>query len=106
MGAAWAAPAAAVAGDAGGALGMLLVAVASAALLALVWIRLVPWALTAPDRMGGGRAQTGLGWFGRFGASPAGRWPRAASPTGSATPATGPPSCSSRCSRSCCSSRS
>ncbi|OUE32212.1 hypothetical protein BFL35_01210 [Clavibacter michiganensis] len=32
----------------------------------------MPWALTAPDRMGGGRAQTGLGWFGRFGASPAG----------------------------------
>lgn len=72
FGAAWAAPAAAVAGDAGGALGMLLVAVASAALLALLWIRLVPWALTAPDRTGGGRTQTGLGWFGRFGASPAG----------------------------------
>jgi ABC-2 type transport system permease protein len=72
FGAAWAAPAQAVAGDAGGALGMLLVAVASAALLALLWIRLVPWALTAPDRAGGGRAQTGLGWFGRFGASPAG----------------------------------
>ncbi|WP_043672809.1 hypothetical protein [Clavibacter michiganensis] len=72
FGAAWAAPAAAVAGDAGAALAMLLVAVASAALLTLLWIRLVPWALTAPDRMGGGRAQTGLGWFGRFGASPAG----------------------------------
>ncbi|WP_445443790.1 ABC transporter permease [Clavibacter sp. km1a] len=72
LGAAWAAPAAAVAGDAGDAAGMLLVAIASAALLTLLWIRVVPWALTAPDRAGGGRAQTGLGWFGRFGASPAG----------------------------------
>jgi ABC-2 type transport system permease protein len=72
FGAAWAAPAAAVAGDAGGALGMLLVALASAALLTLLWIRVVPWALTAPDRAGGGRAHTGLGWFGRFGASPTG----------------------------------
>jgi ABC-2 type transport system permease protein len=72
LGAAWAAPAAAVAGDTGGALGMLLVALASAAVLALLWIRVVPWSLTAPDRAGGGRAQTGLGWFGRFGASPAG----------------------------------
>ncbi|MFT2710702.1 ABC transporter permease [Clavibacter sp. Sh2126] len=72
IGAAWAAPAAAVAGDAGGALGMLLVALASAALLALLWTRAVPWSLTAPDRARGGRTQTGLGWFGRFGASPAG----------------------------------
>ncbi|PPF53527.1 ABC transporter permease [Clavibacter michiganensis] len=72
IGAAWAAPAAAVAGDAGAAAGMLLVALLSAALLALAWVRLVPWALTAPDRAGGGRAQSGLGWFGRFGASPTG----------------------------------
>ena len=72
LGAAWAAPAAAVAGDAGGALGMLVVALASAALLALLWTRVVPWAITAPDRARGGRTQTGLGWFGRFGATPAG----------------------------------
>jgi len=72
LGAAWAAPAAAVAGDTGGALGMLLVALASAALLALLWTRAVPWALTAPDRARGGRTQTGLGWFGRFRATPAG----------------------------------
>jgi ABC-2 type transport system permease protein len=72
LGAAWAAPAAAVQGDAGAALGMLLVALGSVALLALLWIHAIPWALTAPDRAQGGRARTGLGWFGRFGASPAG----------------------------------
>jgi ABC-2 type transport system permease protein len=72
LGAAWAAPAAAVAGDAGAALGMLVVALVSVALLALLWIRAIPWALTAPDRARGGRVQTGLGWFGRFGASPTG----------------------------------
>jgi ABC-2 type transport system permease protein len=72
FGAAWAAPAAAVAGDAGGAIGMLLVALVSAALLALLWARAVPWSLTAPDRARGGRTQTGLGWFARFGTTPAG----------------------------------
>ncbi len=72
LGAAWAAPADAAAGEFGGAFLKLLVACAFVGLLWLVWQALVAWMLTTGQREPGVRDYSGLGWFSRMPATPAG----------------------------------
>ncbi|MEO6942834.1 MAG: hypothetical protein ABI238_04940 [Terrimesophilobacter sp.] len=72
LGAVWAAPAAAAAGNAGEASVELLIALAFVGVLWLAWRALVAEMLVRPDRVSRTREYTGLGWFARVPATPAG----------------------------------
>ena len=72
LGAVWAAPAFAAAGNIGAASGALAIAVAFVLILWFAWRGLIALMLVTPERVSRTRAYTGLGWFGRLPATPAG----------------------------------
>ncbi len=72
LGAVWAAPALAAAGELGPASGALAIAVGFVVLLWFAWRGLIAVMLVSPERVSRTRAYTGLGWFSRLPASPAG----------------------------------
>lgn len=72
LGAVWAAPALAASGDVEAASIALAIAVAFVVVLWVVWRVLISVMLVSPDRVSRTRAYTGLGWFDRLPATPAG----------------------------------
>lgn len=72
LGSAWAAPAAAASGDAGTAWLLLAISATFLGILWLVWRAVIAVMLVAPERLSRERQYTGLGWFARMPANPAG----------------------------------
>ena len=72
LGAVWAAPADAANGDTGTALLHLLIAIAFVVVLWMAWRLLVKLMLVTPERTSRSREYSGLGWFSRMPATPAG----------------------------------
>ncbi len=72
LGAVWAAPALAASGETGAAAVALAIAVAFVIVLWFTWRWLIAVMLVSPERVSRTRAYTGLGWFSRLPATPAG----------------------------------